>query len=605
MPRFLIALAAALLAHATTVWAQPTCAFNSPACNQQGVNPQPTDIVLGQQAVGPSRNNQVVKFSLSQLVAGSVGTSTPGQLLFNLGNSVSGVTIGSGLTLSGSTLTAIGGGGGSPGGSTFSVQYNQSGTAFGGVLLGASQLLVGQNGVAPIALSASGLFDSVFSNAQGALLYRGATGWQALAPGSAGQLLATGGASANPGWSSVSGTPGGTTFTAQYNAGGGVFGGVVLGANQLLVGQVASAPVALGVSGLFDGVFSSTQGSLLYRASTGTGWQALPPGVAGQVLMSGGVGANPAWSSVSGAPGGTTFAAQYNAGAGAFGGVALSANQLLVGQTSAAPIALSQSGLFDAVFGSAQGSVLYRAAGGTGWQALGPGTAGQVLATGGAGANPSWTSVTGAPAGATFAAQYNAGAGAFGGLALTTNQLLIGQTGGAPVAITQSGLFDTVFSSTQGSVLYRAAGGTGWQALGPGTAGQALTTGGAGANPSWASVPSLSVSNSWTAGQAVTPSALTDGATITPNFATSNNFTVTIAGNRTIANPSNVKAGECGFIAVTQDATGSRTLAWGANWKFNGGVPPVLTTTGGKTDLLTYCAASTTSIPVQFAIGNF
>lgn len=37
--------------------------------------------------------------------------------------------------------------------------------------------------------------------------------------------------------------------------------------------------------------------------------------------------------------------------------------------------------------------------------------------------------------------------------------------------------------STQGSVLYRSA--TGWAVLGPGTAGQKLTTGGAGANPSW------------------------------------------------------------------------------------------------------------------------
>ena len=47
--------------------------------------------------------------------------------------------------------------------------------------------------------------------------------------------------------------------------------------------------------------------------------------------------------------------------------------------------------------------------------------------------------------------------------------------------------FDSAFSSTQGSVLYR--NGSSWVAIGPGTAGQVLTTGGASANVSW-STPS-------------------------------------------------------------------------------------------------------------------
>ena len=47
--------------------------------------------------------------------------------------------------------------------------------------------------------------------------------------------------------------------------------------------------------------------------------------------------------------------------------------------------------------------------------------------------------------------------------------------------------FDSAFSSTQGSVLYRNA--SSWVAIGPGTAGQVLTTGGASANVSW-STPS-------------------------------------------------------------------------------------------------------------------
>lgn len=45
--------------------------------------------------------------------------------------------------------------------------------------------------------------------------------------------------------------------------------------------------------------------------------------------------------------------------------------------------------------------------------------------------------------------------------------------------------FDSVFCSTQGSVLYRS--GSAWSCLAPGSAGQFLQTGGSSANPAWAS----------------------------------------------------------------------------------------------------------------------
>ncbi len=66
------------------------------------------------------------------------------------------------------------------------------------------------------------------------------------------------------------------------------------------------------------------------------------------------------------------------------------------------------------------------------------------------------------------------------------------------------------------------------------------------------------------------PSALTDGATIAVNAALSNNFTVTIAGNRTLSNPTNLVAGQILNFQITQDATGNRTLAFGAN--YNGAI---------------------------------
>ena len=93
--------------------------------------------------------------------------------------------------------------------------------------------------------------------------------------------------------------------------------------------------------------------------------------------------------------------------------------------------------------------------------------------------------------------------------------------------------------------------------------------------------------------------ALTDGATITPDFNTANNFSVTLGGNRTLANPTNLTAGQSGVITVTQDATGSRTLAFGSQWKFPGGTAPTLTTTAAAVDVIAYYAESSTRITAR------
>ena len=86
---------------------------------------------------------------------------------------------------------------------------------------------------------------------------------------------------------------------------------------------------------------------------------------------------------------------------------------------------------------------------------------------------------------------------------------------------------------------------------------------------------------------AAVPVALTSGATITPDLNTGFNFSLTIAHNATLANPTNAKIGQSGAIAITQDGTGSRTLGYGTNWKFPGGAP-VLSTAAGSIDVLTY-----------------
>ena len=108
----------------------------------------------------------------------------------------------------------------------------------------------------------------------------------------------------------------------------------------------------------------------------------------------------------------------------------------------------------------------------------------------------------------------------------------------------------------------------------------------------------------FTAAQRGTIGTLTDGATITPDFATANNFTVTLAGNRTIANPTNLTAGQSGSIFIVQDGTGSRTAAWGSYWDFAGGVAPTLTTTAAGVDRVDYVVRSSTSIHTVFT-GNY
>lgn len=97
----------------------------------------------------------------------------------------------------------------------------------------------------------------------------------------------------------------------------------------------------------------------------------------------------------------------------------------------------------------------------------------------------------------------------------------------------------------------------------------------------------LAAAQSFTKAQAVTPVVLTDGATINTDASLSNLFQVTLAGNRTLTNPTNLVAGMTLIWSITQDATGTRTLAFGSAFKFPGGTAPALTTTASKKNVIT------------------
>jgi hypothetical protein len=83
--------------------------------------------------------------------------------------------------------------------------------------------------------------------------------------------------------------------------------------------------------------------------------------------------------------------------------------------------------------------------------------------------------------------------------------------------------------------------------------------------------------------------ALTDAATIAVDASAGNDFRVTIAGDRTIANPSNPTDGQKITLQVTQGAGGSSTITWGSGYEFSTGLPqPTLSTKAGDTDLLAF-----------------
>lgn len=80
----------------------------------------------------------------------------------------------------------------------------------------------------------------------------------------------------------------------------------------------------------------------------------------------------------------------------------------------------------------------------------------------------------------------------------------------------------------------------------------------------------LAGGNSFTGAQTVAFQALTDAASIATDCSLSNHFSVTIGGNRTLANPTNMRDGGIYNWRIKQDGTGSRTLAYGSKFKFSG-----------------------------------
>ena len=106
----------------------------------------------------------------------------------------------------------------------------------------------------------------------------------------------------------------------------------------------------------------------------------------------------------------------------------------------------------------------------------------------------------------------------------------------------------------------------------------------------------LADDQTWTGAQRGGITALTDASEIAVDFNAGNNFSVTLAGNRTLKNPTNQVAGQSGSIFITQDGTGSRTLEYGNDWDFAAGTAPTISSAANAVDRIDYVVAEVSKI---------
>lgn len=114
-----------------------------------------------------------------------------------------------------------------------------------------------------------------------------------------------------------------------------------------------------------------------------------------------------------------------------------------------------------------------------------------------------------------------------------------------------------------------------------------------------AGVAYLAVSQVWTAQQSSSVAALVDAATVAWDLSVGQVAKVTLSGNRTLGAPTNQVDGTYYSLRITQDGTGSRTLAYNAAFKGVTGI--TLSTTAGAVDHLVFRSNGTNMELVSIA----
>jgi hypothetical protein len=167
-------------------------------------------------------------------------------------------------------------------------------------------------------------------------------------------------------------------------------------------------------------------------------------------------------------------------------------------------------------------------------------------------------------------------------------------TGNATSATVANGLAATASVSTSGIITATTFSGA---LTGNASSATNLTGAGSTAQALGVNTGSLNGTKLYLSGNAAAEIVtLADGALITPNFSNGNNFIVTLAGNRTLVNPTGVTTGQSGVIFVKQDGTGSRTLGIQSHYHFAGGTAPTFSTAANAVDVIGYVAYGATTI---------
>lgn len=104
---------------------------------------------------------------------------------------------------------------------------------------------------------------------------------------------------------------------------------------------------------------------------------------------------------------------------------------------------------------------------------------------------------------------------------------------------------------------------------------------------------SPAVKTNFTKQQNFLETTLTDASNISWNLDNAQAAKVTLGGNRTLDNPTNMVSGGTYVLRVTQDVTGSRTLSYGTAYKWPAGTAPTLTATSNAVDILFFVSDGT------------
>lgn len=110
--------------------------------------------------------------------------------------------------------------------------------------------------------------------------------------------------------------------------------------------------------------------------------------------------------------------------------------------------------------------------------------------------------------------------------------------------------------------------------------------------------------NSWQKSQRSVITSVTYASTVTLDMNASNDFEISpLTGNIVIANPSAIASapGQGGSIWIEQDGTGSRTVSFGAMFKFGSGTAPTATTTASAIDRVDYKVKNASTIDAVYS----